>query len=109
VAYPTDSGLLASAVRRIVATGRRIQGAGGATRTKVRDRSRAAGKRAHDLSNGPSRILTECVIVYTYTDDGRPNHLVGPFDSRQDAVEWVEEHASPNELWDVAPLKEPSL
>ena len=43
VAYPTDSGLLAKAVRRIAATGRRIQAAGGATRTRVRDRSRAAG------------------------------------------------------------------
>ena len=50
VAYPTDSGLLARAVRRIAATGRRIQAAGGAVRTKVRDRSRAAGKRAHDLN-----------------------------------------------------------
>src|SRR5688572_749466 len=50
VAYPTDSGLLAKAVRRIAAAGRRIQAAGGATRTKVRDRSRAAGKRAHDLN-----------------------------------------------------------
>ena len=44
VAYPTDSGLLAKAVRRIAATGRRIQAAGGATRTRVRDRSRAAGQ-----------------------------------------------------------------
>jgi IS5 family transposase len=50
VAYPTDSGLLAKAVRRIAATGRRIQAAGGGTRTRVRDRSRAAGKRAHDLN-----------------------------------------------------------
>jgi transposase, IS5 family len=50
VAYPTDSGLLAKAVRRIAATGRRIQAAGGAVRTKVRDRSRAAGRRAHDLA-----------------------------------------------------------
>jgi IS5 family transposase len=37
-------------VRRIAATGRRIQAAGGGVRTKVRDRSRAAGKRAHDLN-----------------------------------------------------------
>ena len=44
VAYPTDSGLLAKAIGRIAATGRRIQAAGGATRTKVRDRSRAAGQ-----------------------------------------------------------------
>jgi IS5 family transposase len=50
VAYPTDSGLLAKAVNRIAATGRRIQTAGGATRTKLRDRSRAAGRRAHDLN-----------------------------------------------------------
>jgi IS5 family transposase len=50
VAYPTDSGLLAKAVRRIAATGRRIQAAGGAIRTKVRDRSRAVGRRAHDLN-----------------------------------------------------------
>ncbi|MGV1050471.1 MAG: ISNCY family transposase [Solirubrobacterales bacterium] len=49
VSYPTDSGLLAKAVRRIAVTGRRIQAAGGATRTKVRDRSRAAGKRAHAI------------------------------------------------------------
>jgi transposase, IS5 family len=51
VAYPTDSSLLAKAVRRIAATGRRIQAAGGATRTKVRDRSRSAGQRAHDLGS----------------------------------------------------------
>jgi IS5 family transposase len=50
VAYPTDSGLLAKAVNRIAATGRRIQAAGGAVRTRVRDRSRAAGRRAHDLN-----------------------------------------------------------
>jgi IS5 family transposase len=50
VAYPTDSGLLARAVRRIAATGRRVQAAGGATRTRVRDRSRAAGRRAHAIA-----------------------------------------------------------
>jgi IS5 family transposase len=50
VAYPTDSGLLAKAVRRIAATGRRIQAAGGATRTRLRDRSRAAGRRAHGIA-----------------------------------------------------------
>lgn len=50
VAYPTDSGLLARAVRRIAATGRRIQGAGGATRTRLRDRSRSAGRRAHGIA-----------------------------------------------------------
>jgi len=49
VAYPTDSGLLARAIRRIAVSGRRIQAAGGATRTMLRDRSRAAGRRAHQI------------------------------------------------------------
>ena len=49
VAYPTDSGLLAKAIGRIAATTRRIQAAGGAVRTRVRDRSRAAGRRAHQI------------------------------------------------------------
>ena len=50
VAYPTDSGLLAKSVRRMAATGRRIRAAGGATRTPLRDRSRAAGSRAHAIA-----------------------------------------------------------
>lgn len=50
VACPTDSGLLAKAVRRIGSAAKRIQCAGGAVRTKVRDRSRAAGKRAHAVA-----------------------------------------------------------
>jgi len=50
VAYPTDSGLLAKAVRRIGACSRRIQAAGGAARTRLRDRSRAAGRRAHGIA-----------------------------------------------------------
>ena len=50
VSYPTDSGLLAKAIRRIAAAGKRIQAAGGATRTKLRDRSRAAGQRAHEIA-----------------------------------------------------------
>ena len=50
VFYPTDSGLLARAIRWIAGTGRRIRAAGGATRTRVRDRSRAAGRRAHAIA-----------------------------------------------------------
>jgi len=50
VAYPTDSGLLAKAIRRIAATGKRIQAAGGAVGTQVRDRSRSVGKRAHAIA-----------------------------------------------------------
>src|SRR3954463_16761660 len=49
VAYPTDSGLLAKAVRRIAAAGRRGQAAGGATRPKFRARSRSAGRRAREI------------------------------------------------------------
>jgi transposase, IS5 family len=51
VAYPTDSGLLGKAVGRIAATGERIRAAGGAVRTRLRDRSRAAGKRAHAIAS----------------------------------------------------------
>lgn len=51
VSYLTDAGLLATAARRIAATGRRVQAAGGARRTRVRDRSRAAGRRAHEIAS----------------------------------------------------------
>ena len=50
VAYPTDSGLLAKAVGGIATTVKRIQAAGGATRTRVRDRSRSAGQRARAIA-----------------------------------------------------------
>src|SRR5918995_1464532 len=49
VAYPTDSGLWAKAVRRIGAAGRRIQAAGGAVRTRLRDRGRSAGTKARAI------------------------------------------------------------
>ena len=51
VAYPTDSGLLAKAVRRIGTNVKRIQAAGGAVRTRVRDRSRSAGTKAHGIAS----------------------------------------------------------
>jgi IS5 family transposase len=50
VAYPTDSGLLAKAVARMARLVERIHAAGGATRTKVRDRRRAAGRRVRNIS-----------------------------------------------------------
>jgi transposase, IS5 family len=50
VAYPTDSGLLAKAVGSIAKTVKRIQAAGGARRTRVRDRSRSAGQRARSIT-----------------------------------------------------------
>jgi transposase, IS5 family len=50
VTYPTDSGLLARAIARIACLIIAIQNAGGATRTKVRDRRRAAGRRARSIA-----------------------------------------------------------
>ena len=45
VAYPTDCGLLAKAVGKLVRAARRVQAAGGATGTVMTDRRRAAGRR----------------------------------------------------------------
>jgi transposase, IS5 family len=59
VSYPTDSGLLAKAVRRIAANARRIQAAGGATRTRLRDRSRTAGKLAYQVA---SKLRSRAVL-----------------------------------------------
>lgn len=50
VAYPTDSGLLAHAITLLVTLVARVHAAGGATRTKVRDRRRAAGRRARGIA-----------------------------------------------------------
>lgn len=55
VAYPTDSGLLAKAIRRIAMAVAGMQAAGGARRTHVRDRSRAAGRRARSIAANLSR------------------------------------------------------
>jgi IS5 family transposase len=50
VAYPTDSGLLAKAVGKLARTVRRVQAAGGATRTKAVDRRRAAARRMREIA-----------------------------------------------------------
>src|SRR5690348_15990940 len=50
VAYPTDSGLLAKAVGRLVRTAGRVQAAGGATRTVMADRRRAAARRVREIA-----------------------------------------------------------
>ncbi len=50
VAYPTDVGLLARAVSKLVTMSRRVQAAGGAPRTRIRDRRRAARRRAHEVA-----------------------------------------------------------
>ena len=51
VAYPTDSGLSAKAVGKLVRTVRRVQAAGGATGTVVTDRRRAAGRRVREIAS----------------------------------------------------------
>jgi transposase, IS5 family len=51
VAYPTDSGLLAKAVGKIARTVERVKATGGATRTRSRDRRRAAGRRARSIAS----------------------------------------------------------
>ena len=50
VAYPTDSGLLAKAIGAMARTVARIKAAGGASRTRVRDRRRSAGRRARSIA-----------------------------------------------------------
>jgi IS5 family transposase len=50
VAYPTDLGLLARAVDKLATMAKRVQAAGGATRTRIRDRRRAARRRAHQVT-----------------------------------------------------------
>jgi transposase, IS5 family len=49
VGYPTDSGLLARGVIRLVALVAVLHGFGLAARTKMRDRSRSMRRRAHDI------------------------------------------------------------
>jgi IS5 family transposase len=50
VAYPTDSGLLAKAIGTMARTVKRIKAAGGAPRTRARDRRRSAGRRARSIA-----------------------------------------------------------
>jgi transposase, IS5 family len=50
VAYPTDSGLLAKAVGKLVRTARRVQAAGGAPDTAMADRRRAAARRVREIA-----------------------------------------------------------
>jgi len=50
VVYPTDVGLLARAVGKLVRAARRVQAAGGATGTVMTDRRRAATRRAREMA-----------------------------------------------------------
>jgi len=58
VAYPTDSGLLTRAIGLIMALVACIHATGGASRTTVRDRRRAAGRRA-----GRSQRTSSCATT----------------------------------------------
>ncbi len=49
VSYPTDSGLLAKGVAKMVATIAKLKGLGLAARTTSRDRTRSVRRRAHDI------------------------------------------------------------
>jgi IS5 family transposase len=51
VAYPTDSGLLARAVGKMVRAARRVQAAGGAAGTVMTDRRRAAARRVRRIAS----------------------------------------------------------
>jgi transposase, IS5 family len=50
VSYPTDSGLLAKAIGSMSRSVAGIKAAGGATRTRSRDRRRSAGRRARSIA-----------------------------------------------------------
>ena len=50
MAYPTDSGLLARAVGKLIRAIRRVQAAGGAAGTRVVDRRRAAARRVREIA-----------------------------------------------------------
>jgi IS5 family transposase len=50
VAYPTDSGLLARAVGKLVRTAGRVQAAGGATGTVMTGRRRSAARRVREIA-----------------------------------------------------------
>ena len=50
VAYPTDCGLLAKAVGKLVRAARRVQAAGGAAGTVMTDRRRAADRRVRQVA-----------------------------------------------------------
>jgi IS5 family transposase len=51
VAYPTDSGVLAGAVGKLVRVARRVQAAGGAPATAMTDRRRTAARRVREIAS----------------------------------------------------------
>jgi transposase, IS5 family len=68
VAYPTDLGLLARAVDKLATTAKRVQAAGGASRTRIRDRRRAVRRRAHEVARAMrSRVGDAKQVVFAVT------------------------------------------
>jgi transposase, IS5 family len=68
VCYPTDAGLLTRAIGKLATTVGRVQAAGAATRTRVRDRRRSARRRAHQLARslrGRSEQAKQAVLGTT--------------------------------------------
>jgi IS5 family transposase len=68
VCYPTDAGLLARAIGKLHTTIGRVQAAGGASRTRVRDRRRSARRRAHQIAKtlrGRSEQAKQAVLRTT--------------------------------------------
>jgi IS5 family transposase len=68
VCYPTDAGLLGRAIGKLATTIGRIQAAGAATHTRVRDRRRSARRRAHQIARtlrGRSEQAKQAVLRTT--------------------------------------------
>src|SRR6266511_1450147 len=59
--YPTDADLLEGAVRKLGGLVRRVKAQGAATRTRFRDRGRAAGRRIRQLSHALRRRSGEAM------------------------------------------------
>jgi hypothetical protein len=68
VAYPTDCGLLAKAVGKLVRAARRVQAAGGAAATVMRDRRRAAGRRVRQVAGSRRRMLISSGVGWSGRD-----------------------------------------
>jgi len=68
VRYPTDAGLAADGVRTLARAGRRLQAQAGGTAARVRDRSRAVGRRMRAISRTLRRRTGEAkaqVLILT--------------------------------------------
>ena len=48
------------------------------------------------------------VVVMEYTS-GDPYEVIGPFDSKDMAVEWIDKNRKDHILYEVVPMKEPAI